>query len=144
MDQICPKIWTLSQLFMKTVFITKCDKKTSHILYWPFWKIYCKVWQTEKVSRISDWLLQSVTKIYYKVLQVFQSKTKFIKKCYKYYKVWQKVITKCDNYYKVRRNTVSANLYWNLYSCRFLKPNHNLLRNLFITSESYMPEVDSE
>ena len=69
-------------------------------------------------------LLQSATKVYYKVWQVLQSATKSllqsvtgITKCDSYYKVWQKFyykvrqvlqsvtgITKCDRvYYKVRQ-----------------------------------------
>ena len=34
--QISPKLWILSKSFVKTVFITKCDKKTSHTLFEPF------------------------------------------------------------------------------------------------------------
>ena len=70
--------------------MTKCDKKTSHTLFGLFFLNYYKVWKTERVSRISNELLQSVTGM---------------ANCDK--KLLQSVagITKCGNYYKVRRNT---------------------------------------
>ena len=70
MNQICPKTWILSKSFVKTVFYYKVSHK--------------------EISQISKYLLQNMTKIYYKV---------FITKIY--YKVWHEVITKCDKCYKV-------------------------------------------
>ena len=53
-------------------------------------------------------LLQSVTKVYYKVWQTV------ITKYVKYYQVWQGVITKCDSYYKVRRN-ITTKIRWHSF-----------------------------
>ena len=74
-----------------------------HILFSGFFeKNYYKVWQTEKVAWISNWLLKSVTKIYFNVTDftkcdnnLLQTMTVITKWNKIYYKVWQ-VLKKFD------------------------------------------------
>ena len=111
-----------------------------------FEKTYHKMWQTEKVSRISKQLLPYVTESCYKVWHVFESETIY----YKAWPVLQSVtciwkrdnllqsvngvtkyderllkrvsyITKCDDYSEVTRNNLnielSTHFIWSPYNC---------------------------
>ena len=98
MYQICWKIWILSEPFVKSVFIAKCNKKNSNTLFRSFWKKLLQLvtnresFPNFKFSQLVNYwlktgqLLQSVAKIYFKSWQVLQSETNF--------------------FYAVRRNTL--------------------------------------
>ena len=98
MYQICWKIWILSESFVKSVFIAKCNKKTSNTLFRSFWKKLLQLvtnresFSNFKFSQLVNYwlktgqLLQSVAKIYFKSWQLLQSETNF--------------------FYAVRRNTL--------------------------------------
>ena len=69
----------LSKFFVITVFITKCDKKTSPALFGHFSKKFVTKCDNKKI-------LTNFTKSDKKLLQ---SEAGFITKCDKYYKLWQ-------------------------------------------------------
>ena len=64
--------WYLNSLYQQLLLRNVTKQLT---LFGSFWKIYYKVWQTEKVSRISKQWLRSVRKGYYKVWEVLKSVT---------------------------------------------------------------------
>ena len=99
----------LSKFFVITVFVTKCDKKTSYTLFAPLLKIFVTKFDKKRkfhefqnnYYKVSQKIMAKcgrfykVGRIYYKVWQVLQKVTRY------YYKVWRvlqslTVITKWD------------------------------------------------